>query len=240
MSNYSHECGASILNDRWLLSAGHCLMLLGDETLADYRVVCGVTDLTKVEPDQIFTINQTITHPKFNFNFINVSIEYDFRLIQLNRPLPLGNDSTHFASICLPESQPLDKIAGSTCIATGWGVSSRDPTEEPKTILQKAFFKILPQPQCIKRWAHKIKTDVKPIGIKDTHMCIEGGATSACNGDSGGPCSVWQSGRWYLYGVASMADKFNYTCIETSKTPNIYSRVSMASEWIWQTIAEYA
>ena len=59
-------------------------------------------------------------------------------------------------------------------------------------------------------------------------VCVGGKGSSVCNGDSGGPLSCLEDGRWVVRGAASWVTR--RTC--PGNTYSVYSRVSSYVDWI--------
>lgn len=58
LTQYSHSCGGSILNERYILTAGHCVMKFGKS-----RVVAGKYELNKDESSQqVVDVAKGIVH----------------------------------------------------------------------------------------------------------------------------------------------------------------------------------
>ena len=95
----SHEkgwilrCGGSLINDRWIVTAGHCLYDSAPTTRLfkpkEVRVFLGVHDVTKRFTErkvQRFMARDTIPHPRFDYQSLN----NDIGLIQLDRTARLS------------------------------------------------------------------------------------------------------------------------------------------------------
>ncbi|XP_028173302.1 transmembrane protease serine 9-like [Ostrinia furnacalis] len=62
----THQCGATVLSDRWLLTAGHCICSVFDEFYKSKQltVVVGYTDITSSK-DGTEALSQIIPHPEY-------------------------------------------------------------------------------------------------------------------------------------------------------------------------------
>ena len=59
-------------------------------------------------------------------------------------------------------------------------------------------------------------------------VCVGGQGSSVCMGDSGGPLSCQESGKWVVRGAASWVT--SRTC--PGNTYSVYARVSSYVDWI--------
>lgn len=61
---HQHVCGGSILNERWIMTAGHCITEVPHMPLASYFVVAGIHSLK--DKGQKVKVKRTIVHPDYN------------------------------------------------------------------------------------------------------------------------------------------------------------------------------
>ena len=82
---WRHKCGATILNNKTLLTATFCI-----DDLTDYnQIIVGKYDLNdnNTKYQQLLNINRTFFHPDFD----NVTVYYDIAIIQINEVIQFSD-----------------------------------------------------------------------------------------------------------------------------------------------------
>jgi secreted trypsin-like serine protease len=131
----THFCGGTILNDRFIITAAHCLSQKLP-LLSNITVCAGIDYLSDVCSQSLSVTNVTIHHG-FNYR----TVDSDIALLQLSTPL---NFSDRFiARICLPNAtHSLDyPETGTSVITVGWGSTQIGGTATNE--LRQATLKIL-------------------------------------------------------------------------------------------------
>lgn len=115
-----HFCGASLLNSRWLITAGHCVANKFNFT-GITKAVLGAWNIRKVENSvQTVALEKVVVHPNYIGHGHNHS--NDIALIKLAEEVQLGESERRFAPICLPEQgEEIERFSGKKCATTGWG-----------------------------------------------------------------------------------------------------------------------
>ncbi|XP_035787970.1 brachyurin-like [Anopheles albimanus] len=217
-------CGGSILSERFLLTAAHCLYGMQEAT-----VVAGLNSIqlpvdAGVRSNGAVTITihpaNVILHPGYD----PVDILNDIALIQLPHPLPLH--SPRIQTIRLPAwTNAYTDLTGYDSIVSGWGIQSNDDfaeaADEARLELRYASNAIVPNEICRR---------VYGALIRNQQICVSGeGGRNPCQGDSGGPLTVEFDGqRLTQVGIVS------YGSVRGCEKgiPGVYTRVSSYIEWI--------
>ncbi|KAM7382735.1 hypothetical protein PAMP_002452 [Pampus punctatissimus] len=205
-------CGASIISEKWLISASHCFFTSNPENRvpSNWQTYSGMLNQYVQDDVQRRQVKRIIGHPNYN----HLTTDYDIALLELTEPLEF---TSTIQPICLPSSSHIFP-AGMSCWVTGWG-QLREGGQQSQ-ILQKALVKIINDTVC-----NNVMN-----GLVTSRMMCSGflsGGIDACKGDSGGPLVCFESGKWLQAGIVSWGEG----CARRNK-PGIYSRVTKFREWI--------
>ncbi|XP_017654605.1 transmembrane protease serine 9 isoform X1 [Nannospalax galili] len=210
-----HFCGATVVDDRWLLSAAHCFNHTKVEQVYAHL---GTASLLGVGGSPVkLGLRRVALHPRYNPGIL----DFDVALLELAQPLKFNK---FIQPVCLPLA--IHKFpVGRKCMISGWGNMQEGNGTKPD-VLQKASVGILEQQMC---------SALYNFSLTDSMLCagfLEGRVDS-CQSDSGGPLACEETpGVFYLAGIVS----WGIGCAQAKK-PGVYARITCFKEWILQTMS---
>lgn len=206
-------CGATLIDDRKVLTAAHCSNLPNRYFFTPNFYA--FSDFTNGIPSsQLFATATKRLHP--NFTETSTRIDHDIAVFTLTK------SAFTKKAVLYDNPEPLSG-AGGEVIGVGL-LSSR--TEAKPNILQKVSAPIVSNSVCQSAWGFGIQ-------ITPTIICA-GFRTSdkgSCNGDSGGPLWTTVNGKRFQAGVVSFGP---VNCANNSLIYSGYSRISALSSFVRQ------
>ncbi|XP_076233544.1 serine proteinase stubble [Calliopsis andreniformis] len=209
-------CGGSLIDDKHILTAAHCVANMNPWDVARLTVRLGDYNLkTHTEIRHIERrVKRVVRHRGFNLR----TLYNDIALLTLSEPVQF---SEQIRPICLPSGSQL--YSGKSATVIGWG-SLRESGPQP-AILQEVSVPIWTNNEC------KVKYGAAaPGGIVDSFICAGKATKDSCSGDSGGPLMV-NDGRWTQVGVVS----WGIGCGK-GQYPGVYTRVTHFLPWIYKNL----
>jgi secreted trypsin-like serine protease len=205
-----HFCGASLIGDRWVVTAAHCVI---GEKPAGMKVWVGGHDLRYPGQGEAAKVKKIYIHPKYNDN----TLRNDIALIKLKKPI-----SSSIPRVEVANSQITNKDAkpGKVATVSGWGALSENGAS-PK-VLHRVKLPIVSNAECNSPGAYG-------GDVFGTNICagLKQGGKDSCYGDSGGPLWIKSGGKDHLVGIVSWGEG----CAEPRKY-GVYTRVAAFEQWI--------
>ncbi|XP_011701442.1 PREDICTED: kallikrein-9-like isoform X1 [Wasmannia auropunctata] len=203
-------CGASIINDRYVITAAHCIIYGKD----DLKVSVGAHNSCKWDSKSIiFSVKSIFPHPNYNreTNFADIMLVKLIMRISFNK---------FVKPICLPklELDAVSQYGGQSVSALGWGFSESDFLFSKKCGLRVVDLTLFKRSEC--------PTDIS------TFLCAgsKESPRGTCGGDSGGPLQILDENyKHVLIGITSsgvLCANVNY--------PDFYTDVTQMVSWILQ------
>ncbi|XP_076203080.1 coagulation factor IX [Aptenodytes patagonicus] len=203
-------CGASIINEKWVVTAAHCLQP-GDDVTA----VAGEYNTDKEDnTEQRRKVVKILPHPTYNATIHKH--HNDIALLELDQPLSFNS---YVTPICIGSREFTNALLKhGTGTVSGWG--SMLFRGRPATVLQILKVPFVDRPTCLKSTSTTILQNMFCAGFPS-------GGSDTCKGDSGGPYTTEIEGTWFLTGITSWGEE----CAKPGKY-GVYTRVSKYLKWI--------
>lgn len=191
-----HSCGGTILNNRWILTAGHCIYQ--GQLFTNY-VGYGSNDLVNIFEDGRFKVKRYIIHPGFEPE----QAKNDIALVELENDIVFNE---HVQPACL-EREEAKNYAGNNLLITGYGFTTQmkqdtkhhnQTQNKPSRYLKEADYKDVSNEE-----------DSERCKINKGIICVDAvkQPDSGCFGDSGSPMHVVENGKATVIGLTSGSDK---------------------------------
>ncbi|CAN8017177.1 unnamed protein product [Ixodes persulcatus] len=212
-------CSGSLVSERYVLTAAHCVENLRTRTAA-IEVALGKLFIDKEEPEEIVTdVRDIRIHPNYRL----VTVDSDIALVELADHISFNK---LISPVCLGQSEHVERTffahPKTKAVVTGWGrtMSSRSASSR----LQEVEVPI-----------HAPETCQRSTNFTVTENMLCAGATTggvsrdACDGDSGGPLVGVKDGRSYLLGIVSWGDS---VLCGNKGSYGFYTKVNRFHTWV--------
>jgi len=213
------SCGGSLINSRWIVTAGHC----HDASFPLDVAVLGEHDIT-VETETMIKTERNIIYKIRHESFDSNTLKNDIALFKMDETV----DTSVYVPVCLPAHG--EDYVGKTAWVTGWGTTAENGNQA--TVLQELELTVVPDQKCYDAMTGALGTFWGQT-FPDEQICAGGNeGKDACQGDSGGPFVHDRSDVFELVGVVS----WGLGCARPG-VYGVYTEVDHYVSWIATSIA---
>ncbi|KAK5639288.1 hypothetical protein RI129_011780 [Pyrocoelia pectoralis] len=212
-------CGGTMITDKHILTAGHCVHNRPDLYLARLGELDLYSDDDGAKPTSVALL-KAIVHEQYN----PTSYTNDIAILTISEP----HNNPTVKPICLPldESLRSNDFVNYTPLVAGWGALYFNGPSS--STLQTTTLPVVTNERCSRAFINFRTTTI------DQRVLCAGylqGGKDACQGDSGGPLMYSKlenkSFTYYQIGVVS----YGFRCAEQG-FPGVYTRVTAFVDWI--------
>ncbi|KYB26593.1 Serine protease easter-like protein [Tribolium castaneum] len=234
----SFKCGGTIINDRYILTAAHCLRGLTKTKLIKVRVgeynIETLEDCEESEdgricspPYQDLRVEEVIFHEDYNV----LLFQNDIGLIRVPK---MNLSLENIRPVCLPldDNARNYNFTNRYGVVTGWGVTD-EATGSTSSTLKKVQIPVVPHEECVKMYQNITKITHQQLCAGSTTNRING---DACAGDSGGPLHVLVKFDGDTRVVQQGIVSFGSRRCGKDKYPGVYTKVAPYIDWILDNI----
>ncbi len=250
VSQYGDFCGASILSEKYILTAAHCVEDVTDNDVGSIAVIINNSKSGngEVEIDELLAVKNVSIHESYN----SVSFDNDIAVIELSDAI-----TSEFTAIdILSSNQVAQYNAVDEFTAVGLGntnvVRPSDPIcSDDNAVRDQDWFNTCkaesdtPAESLLRAQLQNIGDDECETNVsnyygsqfsKTKQTCalpiqLEGDVTAVCNGDSGGPLTYFDAGTSTYKQFALVSYGSSLGCDEPD-APQVFTEIAGYKSWL--------
>lgn len=224
--------GASLINDRWAVTAAHVVEKVQENAL---RLYGGLVDVRSNSNNEVVMESERIVvHPNFaSARGDRTNFDNDIALIKLTSRVNLG---PNLNPICLPTAN-MSLVENELGTVSGWGITERQSNGMLGTsdILKYAHISVYSLAKC--NDLPVLPSKKQTMVFTDNMFCAGADGMDSCQQDSGGPFTTPMlgdgKGPFYLSGIVSWGPPCGQR-----QYKGYYVKVKNYIDWIKETIAD--
>ncbi|XP_066975657.1 LOW QUALITY PROTEIN: serine protease filzig-like [Macrobrachium rosenbergii] len=214
-----YVCGATLIDDRHVLTAAHCVDGLHPSILNIRLGEWDVSGQTEFYKHVEMRASGVYIHPDFYAGNLN----NDIAVIRMEHPVDFSTNP-HITPVCLPEK--FAEFTYQRCHATGWGKDAFGSDGKFSQVLKEIEVPIIDDQQC-QQMLRNTRLGAA-FTLHEGNFCAGGeNGKDTCKGDGGGPLVCSTTGGMQLAGLVS----WGIGC-GSPGVPGVYVKVSNYVDWI--------
>lgn len=216
----SYFCGSTIISNRHLITAAHCIYDSGDFMTAErILAIPGMYNIDNFADENAKFAYIDSVHPHEDYINDDDLNDADIAILRLKKILIY---TEYIIPICLwNDANDLERVVNQEGLVAGWGLTEKGSSTVPTYI--KATI--------VSRRACRDNLE-KMLPLISRVFCGDGHGSAPCNGDSGSGFVLKRGNQFYLRGVVSKGQQDPETLLCNVKKFAIYTDVAPFRYWI--------